>query len=410
MKHIFLLLTFSFQLGFTQLSDYIITPPSYIRTFQVNDAKYPKPSNIIELGHKVYASFDDLQADEKDYYYKIVRLDENWEPTQLQVSEYIDGFDSDIISGISQSTGTLQSYTHYDMSFPNESTKILLSGNYILQILDDDENVVASKAFVLFQKKIDVGLQVKWSNSVSNRYQSQMIDFFLYKGNYTILNETQSLKILLIQNNNWNTSIEFSSPTYYQGNKWVYHEPTKALFDGLNEFRRFEIKDLRGNNYNIVSRELTDNLYDFYVYTQTFREHYLYYQDLDGSFILSSEQAEDVSTEADYCYVHFSFEGEIRNNEKLYVLGQFNDFTPSNEYELEYNDKSGIYEASILLKQGYYNYMFGILANSKTDFSITEGNFYQTENNYKILVYYRPPGSRFVKVIGYGEVDSADLK
>jgi len=409
-KYLLLLLVVISQNIFGQQSNYIVEAPSYIKTFQVNNGKFPKPSNIIEFSHFVYASFDDIDADEKDYYYKIVRLDENWQPTQLQVSEYIDGFQSDIITDVVQSTGTLQSYTHYAVRFPNESTKILLSGNYIFQILNDDEEVVCSKPFVLYKKNIDVGIQVKWSNDVANRYKTQMIDFFLYKGDYSIMNETQSLKILLIQNDNWHSALQFSSPTFYQGNKWIYHQPQKALFNGLNEFRRFETKDLRGNNYNIVRRELTNDLYDFYLYTTSFRDHYLYYKDLDGAYVLSSEQAEDVSVEADYVNVHFSFDGEINNDEKLYVLGQFNDYTPSENNELKLNEQTGLYETSIRLKQGYYNYIYGIKTGNQMDYTITEGNFYQTENNYKLLVYYRAPGSRYAKIIGYGEVESSDLK
>ena len=411
MQKLLFILFFVFQFSHAQWQELIKQAPYYIQTIQVNDGKYPMPSNILELNHKLYVSFDDLQADEKDYYYKIVRYDENWKPTQLQISEYIDGFESDIITGIEPSNGTLQSYTHYHFSIPNENTRILLSGNYMLEILNDADEVVFSRPFILYRKQVDVGIQVRWANDIAIKDQKQMLDVFLYKGNFTIFNESQSLQIKVIQNNNWFTQKILNIPSSYQGNKWIYHYPDKLLFDGLNEYRAFETKDIRGMNYGVVKRELTDKLYDFYLYKDFYRTHYLYYKDIDGAFVINSVQAEnEVSTEADYVFVHFSFDGDLENGEKLYVCGQFNDFNPQKDYELKYNNDNGIYELSLLLKQGYYNYMYVIKNQNDFIYNITEGNFAETENAYQVLVYYRPPGSRSCKIIGYGKTNSERIK
>jgi len=411
MQKFFLVLLFVIFQTKAQWQELIVEPPYYIQTIQVNDGKYPIPSNILELNHKLYVSFDDLQADEKDYYYKIVRYDENWQPTQLQISEYIDGFESDIITGIEQSSGTLQSYTHYFFSIPNENTKILLSGNYIIEILDDEEQVVFSRAFVLYEKKVDIGIQIKWPYDIVVKDKKQMLDLYLYKGNYNIFNEQETLQIKVLQNNNWQTIKTFTTPSSYQGDKWVYHYPSRLLFNGLNEFRAFETKDIRGMNYGIVKRELVDNLYDFYVYPDYYRTHYLYYKDIDGAFIINSVQAEEnKNIEADYVYVHFTFDGDLEAGEHLFVSGNFNDFTPKAYHELKYNEETGKYELSLLLKQGYYNYMYVIKKNASEDYSLTEGNFAQTENFYQVLVYYRSPGNRFCKVIGYGKANSQKIK
>jgi len=412
MKKILLLLIFSiFFQGQAQLSEYWKTPPYYIKTLKLDDGKAEKPSPIIQLGHPIYFSFDDLQADEKEYSYKIVRFDENWEPSRLNESEYIDGFASDLITDIEQSSGTLQSYTHYSLRLPNDNTRILLSGNYMLQVLNEDEEVVFSKAFILYEKKLNVGVQVKWPNQTSIKDRMQMIDFVLYKGNYHIMNETESLSVKIFQNNDISYSIDFHQPTFYKGNQWVYHYPHEALFEGINEFRRFETTDIRGYNYGIAQKEL-NNLYDFYPYTGEFRYHYIYYKDINGSYILNSDQAlENVNTEADYVNVHFSFNGVLENNEEIYVIGRFNDFYPTEDYKLEYNDETRKYEVSVLLKQGYYDYMF-VTKNPQGEIDMTsiEGSFAQTENDYSIVVYYHPPGGRYTKVIGFGQANSDNIK
>jgi len=412
MKKLFFILTFTifFQVQ-AQLDEYWKTPPYYIKTVKLDDGKIEKPSPVIELGHNIYFSFDDLQGDEKEYSYKIVRFDENWEPTRLNESEYISGFASDIITDIEQSTGTLQSYTHYSLVLPNENTRILLSGNYMLQVLDEDEEVLFSKAFILYEKKINVGVQVKWPNKVEMKDRLQMIDFVLYKANYNIMNESESLTVKIFQNNDIGYSLDFHQPTFYQGNQWVYHYPNESLFEGINEFRRFDTTDLRGYNYGIAKKELND-LYDFYLYPGEFRYHYLYYIDIDGSYILSSDQAmDDVHTEADYVNVHFSFDGVLENDEEIYVVGGFNDFYPTDDYKLKYNPETQKYEVSVLLKQGYYDYMF-VTKNPQGEIDVTsiEGSFAQTENDYTVVVYYRPPGGRYTKVIGFGKANSDNIK
>ncbi len=396
---------------FSQYEKYVIEPPYYIKTVKLDDGKNPKPSPIIQLGHRIYFSFDDLQADEKEYYYKILRFDENWQPTPLNESEYIDGFASDIITDIEQSTGTLQSYTHYSLYLPNENTRILLSGNYILQVLNEDEEVIFSKAFILYRKEINVGMQVKWANEVRMKDRLQFIDFNLYKSGYTILNETESLTVKIFQNNDIGYSLDFHQPTFYQGDNWIYHYPQQAVFEGINEFRRFETKDVRGYNYGIALREL-NQLYDFYPYTGNFRTRYDYYKDINGSYILNSVQAPDnVDVESDYVNVHFSFGGVLDDNERIFVIGRFNDFNPTDQYELLYNDENKRYETTVLLKQGYYDYMY-VTKNDRNEIDITaiEGSFARTENDYTIVVYYHPPGGRYTKVIGFGTANSDQIR
>jgi len=393
-----------------QLNKIIKPAPYYIKTIQLNDGKLPKPSPIIALNHNIYFSFDDLQGDEKEYYYKIVRFDENWKATDLAVSEYISGFDSDIIENINNSNGTIQSYTHYALQIPNDNTRILLSGNYVLQVINDEDEVVFSKPFILYEKKINIGMQVKWANDVSKKDQWQAVDFSIYKTGFTIMNESESITARIFQNNDINYYKEFHQPTFYKGDEWVYHYPNEAVFEGINEFRQFETKDLRGVNYGIYRTELND-LYHFYPYEDDYRTHYIFHKDIDGNYIIKTLQGEDMSTEADYVYTHLVFNNEIDNGKKLYVIGRFNDFTPSDEYELTYNNETGKYENAILLKQGYYNYLY-VTKNPQGQIDIAEinGSFAQTENDYTVLVYYRAPGARYTRIIGYGTANSDQIK
>jgi thiamine pyrophosphokinase len=58
----------------------------------------------------------------------------------------------------------------------------------------------------------------------------------------------------------------------------------------------------------------------------------------------------------------------------------------------------------MLLKQAYYSYMYVTKdvgakdAAPSTD--LTEGNYWETENNYLVLVYYRAMGDRYDQLVG----------
>lgn len=410
MKYILNLLLFlSFFTGYAQINNVLTTPPYYIKTARISDGQFPKSSPIIKLGNTLYFSFDDLQGDEKEYAYKIVRFEENWQETDLAVSEYIDGFDSDIITDTQNATGTLQSYTHYQLKIPNESTKILLSGNYIIQVLDEDDEVIFSLPFIVYEKKINIGVQVKWANDVSKKDQWQTVDFSLYKQSFPILNETQTLTTRIFQNNDISYYKEFHQPTFYKGEEWVYHYPNDAIFEGINEFRQFETKDLRGINYGIQYSELKQ-LYEFYPYKDYYRDHYLFYKDIDGAYFVKSDQADNPNTESDYIHVHFRFEDILDAGKRLYIIGQFNNFTPSDDYELKQNE-TGTYECTLTLKQGYYNYMYVTKdKDNQIDIAEVSGSYSQTENDYTVLAYYRAPGARYTRVIGIGKANSDQIK
>ena len=69
---------------------------------------------------------------------------------------------------------------------------------------------------------------------------------------------------------------------------------------------------------------------------------------------------------------------------------------------MDYNTETNNYELILQLKQGLYNYRYELNEyNTKvytTD--ITEGDFYQTSNNYLGIIYYRALGEQYYKPVG----------
>ena len=72
---------------------------------------------------------------------------------------------------------------------------------------------------------------------------------------------------------------------------------------------------------------------------------------------------------------------------------------------MKYNEETGNYETTLFLKQGYYNYLYATKQNNYPDFSALEGDFWNSENDYTVLIYYKPFGSRADEIIGISSLN-----
>ena len=351
-------------------------------------------------------SFDDLNADEHDYTYKIEHCTLNWEVSNLSESEFVNGYAEDRIRNYENSFNTLQPYTNYRLTIPNEDTRIKISGNYMLSVLNEEEEVVIKRHFVVYEPKVTVGVSVYKSRDISTINTKQSVEFIINHPNYRINNPGEEIKPVILQNNNWQTAITGLKPLFYRGTQLLYKYNKETSFWAGNEFLFFDSKDIRSSTLNIAGVELGSELYHTYLYTNEERIDlpYTLFPDVNGNFIIRTLNGQNNNTDADYSWVHFSLKTlENLDEKELFISGNFNNWKLNDLNKLEYNNDSGLYEATLLIKQGFYNYQYitknkeGIISNHDID-----GSFYQTENDYTVLVYYKKFGSRYTKVIGVG--------
>ena len=84
------------------------------------------------------------------------------------------------------------------------------------------------------------------------------------------------------------------------------------------------------------------------------------------------------------------------------------DWRLQDKFKLEFDKKIKAYKKSVYLKQGFYNYLFAYVPEGTTeiDFEELEGNTHEAENDYTIIVYYRPFGGRYDQVIAANTFNS----
>ncbi|MGC6525509.1 MAG: DUF5103 domain-containing protein [Flavobacteriaceae bacterium] len=388
-----------------------IDPPSDIKTITFGSQKDISILPIINLNERIYLEFDVLNNLEEDFYYVIEHFDYDWTPSRLMKSEYLDGMDNLRIFNYENSFNTYQIYSHYRLQIPNPQTRLKVSGNYLIKIFDENDDLVFSRKFMIMEQQVGVGVQIKRSRNVALINEAQTVDFSIKSNNLNLNNPTETVKTVIVQNNNLKTAIYDLKPQYTLGNELVYRYNDNSLFWGGNEYLFFENKDVRMANLGIQYIDLQD-LYHSYLYTDIDRSSrkYTYNPDINGGFKITVLDRQDPSIEADYTYVHFSLLAEEFLNQSVYVYGGFNNFSISDDNKMTFDVEKGIYELSMLLKQGFYNYKYVVVDNDNTLFEgAVSGNFDETENNYKVIVYYRDLGARYDKIIGLGEANSIQI-
>ncbi len=389
--------------------------PPYIKTVQFSAggqrlAQLP----IIQLGTGLEISFDDIIGDEADYFYKITHHNADWTPSQLARSEWMDGMDNVRIIEYENSVAVLQLYTHYRLRIPNRNVRRLKkTGNYLFSVYNEDQELVFSRKFMIYSPALAVGAQVKRARDLSLVDKKQVLRFFIDGGDTPLINPKQTIKTVLIQNNNLRTAITGIEPQYLLGNRLEYRYDEETSFWAGNEFFGFENKDIRAATAMIQRIELK-SLYHNYLFTNPWRRDdiYTYNPDINGNFVITTLQGQNPDVEAEYVWIHFSVQSPpLKPGQQMHVYGNFNNYATTPTTRMSWNEKSRTFSHAILLKQGFYNYRFMIV---EEDGSIDQsyqpsGNFWQTENEYQILVYYRRPGGRFDELLGYGTTNSQNI-
>ncbi|MDT0554075.1 DUF5103 domain-containing protein [Urechidicola vernalis] len=367
---------------------------------------------IMRMGEKFELSFDDLEADQKEYYYKIEHYDFDWNPSGLSDREYLIGYQTDRIRNYENSFNTLQFYTHYKVTFPNNETKFRLTGNYKITVYDEFDQIAFVRKFVLYEQKVSAGIEIRRSRDLSAYDTKQYVEFDIKYPNVIINNPSEEVKVVLMQNNDWNTAMTHLKPQYYRGQQLIYKYVNETNFWAGNEFRYFDSKGVRDANIEIARVDSGPNLYHTILFTDEERIDlpYSLNPDINGNFVIRTiDGGQNPDLDADYTWVFFSLQSlEDLRGKQIYINGAYNNWEAREEFEMKMNPDTGKYEAIVLMKQGFYNYQYITIDKdgNRSNHDI-DGSFHLTENDYTVLVYYRPFGARYDQVvgIGYGKSD-----
>ncbi len=395
-----------FKTDFLRYRDY--TYKRNIKTVQLYKSGFELSHPVIEIygQDKLKLSFDELNADVKNYRYTIIHCNEDWTPSILDPYEYINGFTDGEIIEYQHSFNTIQKYIHYNLIFPNEDFSITKSGNYLLKVYlnDEPDHLILTRRFMVVEQKAGINADIKPASIVKYKRFKQAVTFKITLNNYLINSPFEDIKVHIAQNNRWDNVIDNLKPQFVREKELVYEYQEGNLFNAGKEFRHFDIRSIRYRTDRVKKIE-SKFLTHIFLYPDDIRSYkrYIYEKDINGKYTIEIREGNDSDIEADYVYVHFNlpFASPVIDG-NLYVSGAFSNWDILKKNQLKYNYKTSAYEATVYVKQGYYNYEYLFVKDGEDSFDegLVEGNSYETENDYTIFVYGRQPGKQYDELIG----------
>ena len=362
---------------------------------------------VIKFGEQLILNFDDLNNSSTVYKYTIKHLDRNWQDEGLFFTEFAKGNLNGLIQNYQYSFNTNQRYTHYILNFPNDKMQPKISGNYeLIVFLDSASKPLFKKRFCVVEDGASVGVNVSRFADSKRPDINQRVEVAAVSNQADVLANINSISLNVIQNNNFNMGVFNVKTNSVMGNKILFQQ-LDLVFPGNNEFYYFDNKII-DQPFDAVASVLNNQegnhtyLHSAWAYPL----NYQYQPDVNGAFYFRRNDLgieRNADTEGDYSWVYFSVDSE-KIDKELFVLGAFNDFNPSDENKMIYDENAKKYIAKIYLKQGFYNYIIATKDGSDNlNFGEINGSFWQTENLYQAFIYYQAFGKNYDGLVGYGE-------
>lgn len=361
--------------------------------------------------------FDDFDGGSKTYNYTYQLCDRNWNPTNLQQMQYVDGFFQQDITQYEFSFGTKQTYTHYRLVFPQQGMTPKLSGNYIIRVYEnfDTENIVLEKRFVITEGLVKIEGRIRDGMSSLTRLTSQEPVFTVDASNIPNVNPQRDLNVMIMQDQRWDNMKTGLKPAFVTGYKMDYSNIDNSLsFLGGNEYRFLDLRSLRLKNDKTISMDEDNNGEIRMKLRKEVSRRDLQYtllQDLNGSEFIANVDGREGNTDGSYAWVRFSLycDKTVADPGDVYIMGQISGNYLNPDWKMDYNYRGQEYFLEKYLKQGYYNWIF-VTKDKETgqgDATFFEGSFQRTENTYFIFVYFRDLMNQGAdRLVGVGVINS----
>lgn len=338
----------------------------------------------------VTIEFDLDSSQPEDFRVKFYHCERDWAVTQSQfINDEMRNSTKFSIPFEHAPEGVVHYTYHYTLrvpGFPGIET-FPYSGNYIFEIWDRDQTTVLAKGrFFVAEHRIPFSL------IIGNRYlQSAGIPFnqvnrlecdVAIPGG--VNNDIDQIVPGLVRTADIYKNRELRSPCRID----VDDNNPDTFVDGLGTSNlKFIVDNFQpGNEYRRL--DLTD--VDYYPPDQTSRPRdgadvsRMFHQgppDNDGvATVLTNTRYSD--------YVKFQFELDCESDDlsPVYVVGDFNDWTPNDSWKMSYDPATQRYLLQTEMRRGIYDYQY---VTNGDDWSKVEGNDWRTVNQFTALLYYR---------------------
>jgi hypothetical protein len=414
---ILLLMIVSIKLSAQRLPDHVYAPSIQgVKLFQQNN-QLSQPILQLNSSDQLELHFDELVNNPKNYFYTYELCNADWTPANINVFDYIKGFNQNRISNYRIASVAAVHYIHYQVTLPERNAQPIMAGNYLLKVFEngDTAQLAFTKRMMVVDKQVSIGaqIQIPFDNQIFRSHQK--IQFSLGVKALNLFNP-QQLKVVVFQNNRWDDAVKDKQPVFVRGDVLEYNGEQDFIFAAGKEYRWADLQSFRFESDRIARVDRSKEPYEVFIKLDQPRNGvaYINFQDRNGYTEINSSESVNPWWQSDYAWVNFSFLPNNRQpflGKSLHLIGEITGNQISDSSLMHYDAAQGIYTKRLFLKQGYYSYTYATKDNKNllepADISYTDGNYWETENEYTILVYYRSFSGRHDELVGATTINSA---
>ncbi len=417
MKRLFLACLLSPLLLFSQSPEGIFSPTIHGLKLFPRGNQGGMPLIKLHANEQLELHFDDLDPNIKNYYYTYILCDANWQPSELSSFDYLSGFQQQRLTNYNVSSIARCSYIHYQAILPEKDCVPTKSGNYLLKVyLDGDTSQLAftKRLFIVSNKVYIAGnIQRPYDNSLS--FTHQKLQFTLNTGDLSDPNPAQQLKVVVAQNYKWDEARYNLQPLFMRGSSLEYDGEGNCIFESGKEYRFVDLRSSSFSSYWVdkANREVVPNELSLKVDANRTTQQYAIYINYSGWMYVTTDEVPEPWWQSDYAKVTFRYATQNRQplaGKEVYVVGELTQNHFDENSRMTFNPLTNLYEKTLLLKQGIYSYYYATKETNAPDapssMVATEGNFWETANDYTILVYYHSYSSRSDELVGVTTLNS----
>ena len=358
-------------------------------------------------------SFDELSHEYHRYTYRVEHCEADWTPsTSLFESDWLEGFNGNPIDDYDPSVNTTVAYTHYQFQIPNDRMRLRLSGNYRIHIYDNegDEREVITADFCVTEQSMPLAFSLTTNTDIDTNVSHQQVSLALNFGVERVTDPANQLRVVVMQNGREDNMKVNPKPTILNSNGAEWKHSRELIFDAGNEYRKYEVLDVSHPTMGIDHIHWNGEAYEVYPFIDEPRPHYLYDEDANGSFFIRNSDNWQIETTCEYVWVVYRMKCPELLAGKIMIDGWWATDANPETYEMTYDANAGMYTARILQKQGYYSYQYlWQKPDGSKQYAPSEGSFYQTENRYQVLVYYRGINDNYWRLTAFRLYSSGSM-
>ncbi len=375
------------------------------------------PVLLLNSTDQLVLSFDDMSAESYLFKYTFVHCTEDWQTSDLDQMDYINGFFEEDITKYKFSVNAIPPYIHYDLVFPTRDMQIKLSGNYILKVYVDspeDENVIFTKRFFVIEPLVRIDVKIPYyPKNLEFVRKKQQIDLRLFTPDLFNAEPMQRINVSIQQNGRWDNIKENLKPTSIMLNQLNFDYREGIVFEGGYQFRNFDMKSFWYQSMYIKEIISEPDGYVVILHTDYSKadKPYSVKPDINGRKLIKARTGQNSNTEGEYAWVEFWLKQSKIKDVDIYLLGALNNWQLDEKSKLRYDSRYNMYRGRLFLKQGYYNYLYVVVPKGEQRGSVSfiEGDHWETKNQYTVYVYYREKVPEYDRLVGYSTINSFDL-